>query len=134
MRRRVRVANINSNVSSHVNDEVDNLTPRIEEEHRHLGRSLSDIKPVEKEIDAHYYQNQNDVASKILKPFPFNPEIKMRDVECSICMDTFVVNNQLLICHQCLHCFHSDCLSQWINMHRQCPMFNNDLRGFKIAD
>ena len=44
---------------------------------------------------------------------------------CSICQDTVVHGTRL---RNCGHCFHADCIDQWLGMNTRCPMSRHDIR------
>ena len=44
---------------------------------------------------------------------------------CSICQDSVVHGTRL---RNCGHCFHTDCIDQWLGMNTRCPMCRHDIR------
>jgi hypothetical protein len=44
---------------------------------------------------------------------------------CSICQETVVRGTRL---RNCGHCFHADCIDQWLGMNTRCPMCRHDIR------
>ncbi|KAJ8626672.1 hypothetical protein MRB53_019979 [Persea americana] len=55
--------------------------------------------------------------------------------ECTICLDAFVPNQQVLLT-PCNHMFHSNCLLPWVENHGKCPVCRHPLverRGNAIS-
>ena len=47
--------------------------------------------------------------------------------ECSICLsDVFVYDSNILIIN-CGHMFHKDCIKEWINTNKSCPICREDV-------
>lgn len=44
---------------------------------------------------------------------------------CSICRETIVQGTRLRACR---HCFHTDCIDQWLGMNTRCPVCRHDIR------
>jgi hypothetical protein len=47
------------------------------------------------------------------------------DTTCSICQDTLTCATRIRACG---HCFHGQCIQQWLTMNSRCPMCRHDLR------
>jgi hypothetical protein len=47
------------------------------------------------------------------------------DTTCSICQDTLTCATRIRACG---HCFHGQCLQQWLSVNSRCPMCRHDLR------
>jgi hypothetical protein len=48
---------------------------------------------------------------------------------CSICQEN--MNNATRI-RACGHCFHQECISQWLSMNVRCPMCRHDVRTLLV--
>ena len=52
--------------------------------------------------------------------------VAMRNAEtCAICQDTIAHGTRL---RNCGHCFHADCIDQWLGMNTRCPVCRHDIR------
>jgi hypothetical protein len=60
-----------------------------------------------------------DIESKIL------PESE-RNGLCSICHSNY--NSQLTITTACNHCFHSECLNEWVKYKPECPICRQEVK------
>lgn len=47
------------------------------------------------------------------------------DGKCSICLETFVGNEQVVVT-PCNHMFHEECLLPWVKRHGQCPVCRHE--------
>lgn len=47
------------------------------------------------------------------------------DTTCSICQETVTCATRIRACG---HCFHGQCIQQWLSMNSRCPMCRHDLR------
>jgi hypothetical protein len=59
-------------------------------------------------------------------------EVNCEDQMCSICLDSFSEGDrvqQLL----CKHYYHKDCIGQWLQNHRNCPMCKRDLHEMYVV-
>ena len=46
---------------------------------------------------------------------------KLNDKKCSICFNYFKINENVKLL-QCIHVFHIDCINDWINKSKNCPV------------
>jgi hypothetical protein len=46
---------------------------------------------------------------------------------CSVCLAEFEQGERVRVLH-CQHCFHADCIDQWLCRHRSCPLCKADQR------
>ena len=53
------------------------------------------------------------------------PGIQVQNELCSICRDPMITATRL---RSCGHCFHSDCIDQWLGMNTRCPVCRHDVR------
>ncbi|CAD8055513.1 unnamed protein product [Paramecium sonneborni] len=60
--------------------------------------------------------------SEILEKFP---GLK-NDQECEICLNIFKTQERVRITY-CTHIFHNNCIKQWLNKHKTCPMCRQNL-------
>jgi len=44
---------------------------------------------------------------------------------CAICQDAITQGTRL---RSCGHCFHADCIDQWLGMNTRCPVCRHDIR------
>jgi hypothetical protein len=44
---------------------------------------------------------------------------------CAICQDAIAQGTRL---RNCRHCFHADCIDQWLGMNTRCPVCRHDIR------
>jgi len=78
-----------------------------------------------------------NVLRNFLEPVPVVPTreelaagtetgVAMRHTEtCAICQDTIAQGTRL---RNCGHCFHADCIDQWLGMNTRCPVCRHDIR------
>ncbi|EFO18326.1 Nedd4 WW domain-binding protein 2 [Loa loa] len=62
-------------------------------------------------------------VSALLEQIPadtYKIEAKMRDIECPICMGDFV-DGDLIRYLPCMHCYHKDCVDEWLMRSFSCP-------------
>merc|ERR1712232_1325146 len=60
---------------------------------------------------------------------PFDPDVFSLDnvsSECYICLEAFGPEKEIRRT-KCGHCFHSECLGNWFEMSRHCPVCRSDL-------
>jgi len=46
---------------------------------------------------------------------------------CPICLDDFNEKSQVVMTRTCRHAFHSQCLQDWLDVNRNCPLCRHDL-------
>lgn len=51
--------------------------------------------------------------------------VTLTNETCSICRDVITQGTRL---RNCGHCFHSDCIDQWLGMNTRCPVCRHDIR------
>ncbi len=47
--------------------------------------------------------------------------------QCSICLEDFRLLEEYITLPDCLHCFHSSCVSKWFDERLNCPNCRSDL-------
>ena len=47
------------------------------------------------------------------------------DMVCAICQDSVTCATRIRACG---HCFHAQCISQWLGMNARCPVCRHDIR------
>lgn len=50
---------------------------------------------------------------------------KPDDVTCAICLSEFQPMETLKTIPDCDHCFHADCIDEWLRLNGTCPMCRN---------
>uniref|UniRef100_A0A6B2LUE7 RING-type domain-containing protein n=1 Tax=Arcella intermedia TaxID=1963864 RepID=A0A6B2LUE7_9EUKA len=53
-------------------------------------------------------------------PFNYNGEL-MEDTQCSICLNQYEINQKLRRL-KCFHCFHQECIDEWLKTSKKCPI------------
>uniref|UniRef100_A0A803QYT0 RING-type domain-containing protein n=1 Tax=Cannabis sativa TaxID=3483 RepID=A0A803QYT0_CANSA len=48
--------------------------------------------------------------------------------ECCICLGVFEEGEKVKVLPQCYHCFHPECVDQWLGTHSSCPLCRASLR------
>lgn len=51
--------------------------------------------------------------------------VDLTNETCSICQDTIAQGTRL---RSCGHCFHTECIDQWLGMNTRCPVCRHDIR------
>ncbi|KAL2514704.1 putative RING-H2 finger protein ATL69 [Forsythia ovata] len=44
---------------------------------------------------------------------------------CSICLSQYCVKDTLRCIPECNHCFHANCIDEWLQMNASCPLCRN---------
>ncbi|KAK2993867.1 hypothetical protein RJ640_003979 [Escallonia rubra] len=47
------------------------------------------------------------------------------DITCPICLSEYNVKDTLRCIPECQHCFHADCIDEWLRMNGTCPVCRN---------
>ncbi|XP_071739596.1 putative RING-H2 finger protein ATL21A [Rutidosis leptorrhynchoides] len=47
------------------------------------------------------------------------------DATCPICLSEYNVKETVRCIPECLHCFHADCIDEWLKMNGTCPICRN---------
>ena len=66
-------------------------------------------------------------SSGKVRSFFLNFDIKLFSLECTICMDTYKENDDLLTL-PCFHIFHYNCIKPWFSGKHECPVCRADVR------
>jgi hypothetical protein len=56
--------------------------------------------------------------------------VTLTNETCSICRDAITQGTRL---RNCGHCFHADCIDQWLGMNTRCPVCRHDIREHAAA-
>ncbi|KAI8802222.1 hypothetical protein BJ742DRAFT_684343 [Cladochytrium replicatum] len=56
-----------------------------------------------------------------VKRFSTRPNMTEEQLKCSICISEYEEGDEQQIL-PCLHCFHSECVQQWLKQSNACPM------------
>lgn len=51
--------------------------------------------------------------------------VAVTNTTCAICQDTVTSATRL---RRCGHCFHADCIDQWLGINTRCPVCRHDIR------
>lgn len=57
-----------------------------------------------------------------------SPEEFENKIECAICMEDFRLNEEAKKL-PCKHCFHEQCIKEWLKLHGTCPVCRKNLNG-----
>lgn len=54
---------------------------------------------------------------------------RMRESDkiCSICMEEFILKDDVLVIPECNHLYHEGCIRRWLTRSRKCPMDNLEI-------
>ena len=88
-----------------------------------LERVITPIIPIQHHQQHHqqyYNDNDSDVDDKIKLTQVLNESIK--DDVCVICLLQLCEENNTVVELNCVHQFHSDCIQEWLNHKRECPL------------
>ena len=68
-----------------------------------------------------YFRERNtaEAIERFVKQVPYDES--MLDKDCSICLASFVPEDNDLVKIRCNHVFHRGCLIQWIKINHTCP-------------
>jgi hypothetical protein len=101
---------------------------RVNLEDYGIGQSFDDI------LNMSFEQHQGNgppPASKKeverLKKIKVNREHVASNVECSVCKDKYLLNNECDLL-PCGHFFHQDCILPWLELHNTCPICRYELK------
>ena len=80
--------------------------------------------------DQELYQNKEKDTNEIIQGIddyaPFY-EPKNESESCSICLNGFVIKEEIRRLKNCLHLFHSQCLLEWLIVKAYCPNCNSKI-------
>lgn len=63
----------------------------------------------------------------VVTPFRAKPgSLPFTTTECAICMEAFAEGDKVRTL-SCLHCYHADCVDQWLASSQTCPMCKYEL-------
>ena len=82
------------------------------------------------DLRAHNNEGLNFHELNRLKQMKFDKnEANIRNKTCSICLNDFVDNENLIKLPECDHLFHNECIIDWLKMHLICPYCRCDIRN-----
>ncbi|KZV23797.1 hypothetical protein F511_22859 [Dorcoceras hygrometricum] len=47
---------------------------------------------------------------------------RITETDCCICIGPFREGEKMKMLPECKHCFHSECVDEWLNAHSSCPL------------
>lgn len=50
---------------------------------------------------------------------------KVDDATCAICLSEYEAKETLRTIPPCQHCFHADCIDEWLKLNGTCPVCRN---------
>jgi hypothetical protein len=132
--------NRESNRNNNNNIGLDNHLHRLSYNRRHRNRirdseNIDDLLRIFEEEDEELNDRRNKIckedAKEIMRFIPVSEikEIKQEngnELKCMICLYDFNIGETECTL-PCLHIFHSDCLEQWIERKRLCPVCKYDI-------
>ena len=65
-----------------------------------------------------FYESSNGVNENILNSLPkikVDDDSKLEQDKCVICLENFKKGDELIIT-PCIHCFHSNCIKEWLKI------------------
>lgn len=51
------------------------------------------------------------------------------DVTCTICLADYAPNETIRFMPECKHCFHVECIDEWLSINNKCPVCRNVQNG-----
>lgn len=89
------------------------------------------VQPLVMNIDL-----SGNILRNFLDPVPVIPtgaqisaaietHIGVTNTNCAICQDPVTCASRI---RSCGHCFHADCINQWLGMNTRCPVCRHDIR------
>ncbi|KFK24948.1 hypothetical protein AALP_AA8G046900 [Arabis alpina] len=73
---------------------------------------------------------ENVIKNRALKQIPvesYSSMIKMKAMECLICLGEFVEGEKVRVLPKCNHGFHVKCIDTWLLSHSSCPTCRQSL-------
>ncbi|KAJ9539271.1 hypothetical protein OSB04_032004 [Centaurea solstitialis] len=55
------------------------------------------------------------------------------DASCAICLSEYNVNETVRCIPECRHCFHSECIDEWLKLKGTCPVCRNSPSPARVA-
>ncbi|KAL1541512.1 RING-H2 finger protein ATL74-like [Salvia divinorum] len=82
--------------------------------------------------------SMNPEEIKKLECYDYKVEGKgMRDVECAVCLEIFIVGERCRILPKCNHSFHAQCIDSWLLKTAACPIcraaVNSSRNGLELV-
>jgi len=78
-----------------------------------------------------FIRNGNGASEHDIESLPshqYNPDSDETsgETQCSICITDYEVD-ETVITLPCNHCFHKECIEQWLGIKRECPLCRHDI-------
>ena len=80
-----------------------------------------------------YVIAENSVCHTFCNTEPAGESERMRDRKCVICLENFQ-NCDWVRVLRCFHSFHRDCVDQWLEASRLCPICKQDITGSPVIN
>lgn len=58
----------------------------------------------------------------------------LNDTTCAICLCDYITKETIRCIPECKHCFHAECIDEWLRLNATCPVCRNDPSSEDIAD
>jgi len=62
-----------------------------------------------------------DSCKSVASSEPDDDERSSSDL-CAICLGNYASNDELILAKYCTHCFHRECILEWLERHNDCPI------------
>ena len=116
--------------------------PDPDEYDRYVFGDAFDERPVSDDEDiwqsmwwsGHYHKHviaDNSVCHTFCSSGTLKEAERVRDGSCVICLENFKDGDALRVL-RCVHSFHRDCVDQWLESSRVCPICKQDVTGSPI--
>lgn len=94
---------------------INSMLPEIALEYTDFSSNMNTLEQTEKIKETN--------TEKII----YNHET-LADDSCSICVDTYKENDELMLISGCGHYFHKDCVNSWFETKLNCPLCRHELK------
>ncbi len=78
---------------------------------------INDYHPISQNVSSN-----NSISFQRLDILPIKAIENHIEKECSICQTNFCLGEKITILTDCDHCFHYNCLKQWVKNKVNCPL------------
>jgi hypothetical protein len=59
---------------------------------------------------------------------------KPNDNTCPICLSEYQPKETLKTIPECQHCFHAECIDEWLSLNATCPICRNSPERLQLVD